>query len=189
MSDEINPILVDVPQEIVGERVLIRALRAGDGSLVYPSVRESLAELRRWMPWATDDYNRETCEEWCRRAAADILLRKQLGYAILLRKDGRHIGGIGAGKINWNVPACEIGYWVHTAHTKRGYATEAVGILLGMLRDRLGMKRVEIRCHSENRASRRVAERAGFEMEGILRNDSRGVDGSLRSTCVFSWIG
>jgi len=35
---------------------------------------------------------------------------------------------------------------------------------------------------------RRVAELAGFQLEGVLRNDSVGVGGKLRNTCIYSWI-
>jgi RimJ/RimL family protein N-acetyltransferase len=140
------------------------------------------------MPWATDDYNEQTGEEWCRKAAANFLSREQLQFLILSRPEGRHIGNIGTFKFNWKVPSCEIGYWLHTAHTGRGYMTEAVGVLLAMLRSHFHVRRVEIRTDAKNLRSRRVAELAGFQLEGIMRNDSVVVGGGLRNTCVFSWI-
>jgi len=174
--------------ELNGERLTLRVPRAGDGAIVYPSARDSLAELKQWMPWATDAYNQQSGEEWCRKAAANFLSREQLQFLIFLQPDSRHIGNVGAFKFNWDIPSCEIGYWLHTAHTRRGYMVEAVGILKEMLRSRIHVRRVEIRCDAENLKSRRVAELAGFQLEGILRNDSMTVGGRLRNSCVFSWI-
>ncbi|MGD0139164.1 MAG: GNAT family N-acetyltransferase [Tepidisphaeraceae bacterium] len=183
-----NPLLLEIPTELHGERLTLRVPRAGDGAIVHPSVRDSLPELKRWMPWATDAYNERSGEEWCRKAAANFLSREQLQFLIFLRPEDRHVGNVGAFKFNWDIPSCEIGYWLHTAHTGRGYMTEAVGVLKDMLRSRIHARRVEIRSDAENLKSRRVAELAGFQLEGILRNDSVAVGGRLRNSCVFSSI-
>jgi hypothetical protein len=52
--------------------------------------------------------------------------------------------------------------------------------------DRLGAERVEIRCDTRNARSQRVAERAEFQLEGILRRDSKGADGAVRDTRLFA---
>jgi RimJ/RimL family protein N-acetyltransferase len=184
-----NPILLDIPHELIGDRLLLRSPRAGDGAIVCPSVRESLAELKKWMPWATDDYSRQSSEEWCRKSAAEFLSRRQLQFLIFTKQTGEHIGNIGAFDFDWDVPSCEIGYWLGTRHTGQGYMTEAAGVLLRMLQTTLHARRVQIRTDGENTRSRRVAELAGFQLEGVLRNDCVAVGGRLRNTCVFSWIG
>ncbi len=183
-----NPILLDIPSELTTERLLLRTPRAGDGEIIFPVVRESLAELKPWMPWATDDYNQAGAEEWARRSASQFLSREQLQFRIFLRDGDMYLGNVGAFKFNWDVPCCEIGYWLRTSHTRQGYMTEAVMGLNQMLRDFLKMNRLEIRCDARNIASRRVAERSGYTLEGILRNDSLAVDGTVRDTCIFSRV-
>jgi len=188
MSGIGSPLLIDVPGELRGERVVLRVPRAGDGAIVFPSVRESLAELKQWLIWATDEYSEQGAEEWCREGAANFLSRQKLQFLILSLADGRHLGAIGAFDFRWDVPSCEIGYWLHSGHTGKGYMTEAVGILAKMLRGTLGMARVQIKSDVRNRRSRRVAELAGFELEGVLRRDCVAVGGGLRDTCVFSLV-
>jgi RimJ/RimL family protein N-acetyltransferase len=183
-----NPLLLDIPGELRSDRLLLRVPRAGDGAIVYPSVRESLAELKPWMPWATDDYNEQGCEEWCRRAAAEFLSRKQLQFLVLSLDGSQHLGTIGAHHFDWDIPSCEIGYWMRTTHTGRGQMTESVLLLLKMLREVLHVRRVQIRTDEENLKSRAVAERAGFQLEGILRKDCVATGGRLRNTCVYSCI-
>jgi RimJ/RimL family protein N-acetyltransferase len=188
MATPANPILLNIPHELSSDRLMLRAPADGDGAIVCPSVRESLAELKTWMPWATEDYNEQSAEEWCRKAATDFLSRHQLQYLIFLRQEGRHIGNIGAFEFNWKVPNCEVGYWLNTADTSHGYMTESVGVLLAMLRYRLNVRRVQICTDAENLRSRRVAELAGFQLEGILRNHCIATGGKLRNSCIFSWI-
>ena len=86
------------------------------------------------------------------------------------------------------MPKFEIGYWCCTGMTGRGYVTEAVRGKAAFAFDVLGAQRVEIRCDPRNRPSARVAERAGFHLEGELRNDALGTDNTLRNTLVFSAI-
>jgi ribosomal-protein-serine acetyltransferase len=183
-----NPLLLDIPGELTSRRLLLRTPRAGDGEIITPTVRESLAELKPWMPWATDDYSVQAGEEWCRRAAANFISRTQLQFLIFLKAENRHIGNIGAFNFIWEIPSCEIGCWLHTARTHQGFMTEATQCLMELLRDILRMQRVQIRAETDNAKSGRVAELAGFQLEGILRNDSLAVSGKIRSTSLYSWV-
>jgi RimJ/RimL family protein N-acetyltransferase len=184
-----NPLLMEIPQELRGDRVILRTPRPGDGRIVYPSVRESLAQLKHWMPWAKDDYAEANAEEWCRKAAADFLARTQLQYLIFSIADDGHMGNIGAFKFDWEVRSCEIGYWLRTSHTGNGIMCEAIATLCDMLRGILDVRRIQLCTDARNQRSRRTAERSRFQLEGILRNDSLAADGSPRDTCVYARVG
>jgi ribosomal-protein-serine acetyltransferase len=188
MSEFEKPLLLEVPAELETRRLRLRAPCAGDGAMVHLSVRESLNELKPWMVWATDAYDEKSAEEWCRKAAANFLAREQLQFHVLERAGGAHLGSVGAFKFDWAVPSCEIGYWLRTSHNGQGFMTEAVVGVREMLCEQLHMRRVQIQCDEENRKSRRVAERAGFELEGILRSNVVAANNVLRNTCIYSWI-
>jgi RimJ/RimL family protein N-acetyltransferase len=179
-------LLIDVPETLDTPRLVLSCPRAGDGPLLAGSVRESLAELKPWMPWATDAYSEQDGELWCRRAAANFLQRSQLQYLVRGRESGAHVGTLGAFAFDWDVPKAEIGYWLRTGHTGHGFMTEAVNALAGLLLERLCFNRVELRTDVRNERSGRVAGRCGFALEATLRSDSRGPDGSLRDTCVYA---
>ena len=49
-------------------------------------------------------------------------------------------------------------------------------------------RRIEIRMDDRNERSWQVAERCGFELEGILRNYARREDGSLENTRIYAKI-
>ena len=80
--------------------------------------------------------------------------------------------------------AAEIGYWVDPRARNRGVATTAVRAVCQWAVTRAGIELVEWRCEAGNIASRRVAEKAGFLIEGTLRK--RRVRHGER---VDEWVG
>jgi len=62
----------------------------------------------------------------------------------------------------------EVGYVLDPAHYGHGYATEAVGALLRLGFEDLGLHRIAARCDARNTASTRVMERAGMRREAHL---------------------
>jgi len=64
-------------------------------------------------------------------------------------------------------------------------ATEAMSLMAGHVFDELGYRRYEWKCHNDNAASRRAAERLGFAFEGVFRNDMV-VKGQNRDTAWFA---
>jgi RimJ/RimL family protein N-acetyltransferase len=63
-----------------------------------------------------------------------------------------------------------IGYWVRTSYTRRGFCTRSLRLAARFAFDTLGLTRVEIAAEPENGASRGVAEKAGATFEVIARN-------------------
>lgn len=65
----------------------------------------------------------------------------------------------------------EIGYWIAPGARRRGIATAAVRLLSAWaLGPPLSLVRLGLHSDVANTASRRTAERAGFEFEGVLRS-------------------
>ena len=64
----------------------------------------------------------------------------------------------------------ELGYILYSRDSDgRGIATQAVNLLVGYLFDRKKVNRLRLIIHPGNAASRRVAEKAGFTLEGLAR--------------------
>jgi len=183
-----NPILKDFPDHFETERLLIRAPRPGEGQMVYEAVMESLENLKLWMPWAHQEMSPEIQEGVSRRMHADFLARADLPLRLFDKATGELVGGSGLHRFDWDVPRFEIGYWVRTKFEGQGYITEAVIGITNFAFEKLFAERVEIRMDDQNTRSWRVAERAGFTLEGILRNDARTVEGKLRDTRVYAMI-
>ena len=182
------PILRDFPEAFETERLQIRSPMPGDGRELHAAVRESMDELLQWMPWPREHSTIKDSESSARLARVRFLERTELRMHLYLKGTGTLVGSSGLQGIDWEVPKFEIGYWCRTRLSGQGYATEAVRGIAAFAFHTLGAKRVEIRCDPLNRPSVRVAERAGFRLEGELRNEALGTDGTLRNTLVFSAI-
>jgi RimJ/RimL family protein N-acetyltransferase len=180
------PILVDFPESIETERLLIRSPLPGDGQELHAAVRVSIEELTPWMTWPKEHRIVDDSEASARRARAAFLQRSELRLHLYLKGTDTLVGSSGLQGINWEVPKFEIGYWCRSGFTARGYITEAVLGITAFAFDALGAKRVEIRCDSSNLASVRVAERAGFRLEGELRNNKVGTDGEPRDILIYA---
>ncbi len=66
--------------------------------------------------------------------------------------------------------ALEIGYLIFDEQARnKGYATEAVGLLANYLFSSRKINRLQLAIAQGNLASRRIAEKNGFRLEGVLR--------------------
>ncbi|MEH7505107.1 GNAT family N-acetyltransferase [Neobacillus drentensis] len=184
-----KPILLDFPDQFYTERLLIRMPLPGDGKVVYQAMQASLNELKEWMPWAHREQTEEDVEVNMREAHAKFLTREDLRLHIFNRETGEFIGSSGLHRINWNIPKVEIGYWIDTRYSGKGYITEAAEAITNFAFTELKAKRVEIRCDSKNIRSRAIPERLGYTLEGILKNDEISADRKdLRDTCIYAKI-
>jgi ribosomal-protein-serine acetyltransferase len=73
-----NPILLDIPESLETDRLLIRCSRPGDGQHVRAAIAESIDTLRPWLPWADCVPTEEDAEANQRKARCNYLERSDL---------------------------------------------------------------------------------------------------------------
>jgi RimJ/RimL family protein N-acetyltransferase len=105
------------------------------------------------------------------------LRRSGQGIHLAMEAEGRVVGAVSLFKTHWGAGVTEVGYGVHPVHRGRGYATEAVAALANWAFAGTSLRRIELRAIVENHASLRVAEKAGFTREGVLRSAELEDDG------------
>ncbi len=170
------------------KRLVIRAPLVADAPVLNRLVHESFAELQPWMPWAQKLPTLVQSRADLGGAVAQYRRGTDLRMLFFTKRSGVLIGSGGLHRIDWSLPCFEIGYWCGTRYVGRGYITEAVEEIARFALAELAAQRVEIRCEIENVPSRRVAERAGFPLEGIQRRDRRKMDGTITDTCVYARV-
>jgi RimJ/RimL family protein N-acetyltransferase len=184
-----KPNLIDFPDRIETPRLYIRPCMPGDGSDVFKAIAESRSELKPWLPFARKEQTLDEVESGVRDSYAEFIKKTDIRLHIYLKETDEFLGSTGLHRIDWAVPKVEIGYWLNSRYTKKGYIVEAVKGLTQFALNDLSCKRVEIRCDERNTASRRVPERLGFKLEGTIRNDHLDENGTdARDTCVYSLI-
>lgn len=181
-----DPTRLDIPRQLDTERLWLRAPRPEDWQMIHEAVQDSLDNLRQWMAWAVNGQTAEQTRQVTREMAARFEQRESLTYRLIRRSDQRLVGGASVFNFVWEVPRCEIGYWLRTDAQGHGYMTEAVNRLTEFAFANLGMQRVEIFCDARNRRSAAVAERAGYTLEAQLRHHRRATDGTLSDTRIYA---
>ena len=99
--------------------------------------------------------------------------------------DGIVVGFASLVALDLEALEAEVGYMVDRRARGRGIATRSLRLLTDWSFAELGLERLELRIDPENTASARVAERAGYRFEGVLRSkhirDGRRADSGLWS--------
>jgi len=189
MDRMIEPVLLDVPASVETRRLLLRPPQAGDGHAHYEALMESLPALRQFLgtlPWVAGEQSVELSEILCRASHASFVARKDFPFFIFEKATGSFLGGCGLYRLAWDLPKAEVGYWCRTSRTGEGFVTEAVSAMADYAFRHLSAVRVELITDDGNLGSRGVADRCGFELEGVLRNTRRAQDGELRNLCMYS---
>jgi RimJ/RimL family protein N-acetyltransferase len=185
---DVPPILIDLPEELVGNLVIVRPWAEADSSGLWDAVDNSREHLEAFMPWVDRYHNPDDALEYTRRSRARWLLREDLSVAIVERQTGRIVGGSGLHRIDWGIRAFEIGYWIRQDAEGRGYVTETVQLLTRLAFDELNANRVELRIDTRNIRSLRVGERLGFVLEGTLRRKLPAADGTAADLHVLALL-
>jgi ribosomal-protein-serine acetyltransferase len=157
-------------QEITDGTILMRPFRLEDAGETYTAVRESLTDLKPWMSWAHDDYSISDSKEFIRITRARWGDSTLFAFAITDQKSGSVLGGCSLSHIHPIYHLCNLGYWVRSTRRGEGIAVRATRLAARFAFEKIGLIRVEIVIAIENKASIRVAEKAGAHYEGILRN-------------------
>ncbi|HEY0937020.1 MAG TPA: GNAT family N-acetyltransferase [Trebonia sp.] len=110
-----------------------------------------------------------------------------LHLMLLDRASGQVVGSIGLFHADWEVRSAELGYGVRADQRGRGYATEALSAVTRWVLAEGGIQRAWLTANTDNVASVRVAEKAGFRREGTLRRAGREADG-LHDLAVFALL-
>ena len=167
--------------ELLTERLVLRAYRAKDASVVSDAIEESRAALERWTP-----------EIATRRSVTDVaaglaglqnawLSRRKLVYGMFERSDECFVGEVGLYTIDWGARAATVGAWLRETARGRGLAREGFAALIGHAVHELGLERLDAHVHPANAHSRRLVEQVGLQVAGTVTGTAArfGSDGDV----------
>jgi ribosomal-protein-alanine N-acetyltransferase len=127
-------------------------------------------QTQRWLPFPAE-FGQIEGSSWCGEMAQE---RRDSGngdhYAVIRREDDRLVGCLWTKRTDWVSRVTEVAYAVAPDTRGFGVAAEAVDAVAIALLLEHDFHRIELRVAPGNTASRRVAEKAGFTYEGLLRN-------------------
>jgi RimJ/RimL family protein N-acetyltransferase len=134
-----------------------------DEDAVYEACQDP--DIQRWVPIPVP-YLREHAQGFVVHWEEGWTKTIHGSLAIADASSDRLLGAIGLSPIEHRL---SVGYWVVPAERGREIAPDAVRLLCAWALRSLGYPRLELYHYIGNDASGRVAEKAGFRREGILR--------------------
>ncbi len=174
----------------LSDGVVMRSLERADAGAMHRLIAENRAHLDQWLRWSAGLQTREDVEAFI--AGFEEKSAGSDGFHMGIWCDGALAGGLVCWYVNAIHQNAEIGYWLGADFVGRGLATRAASRALDHLFDDRKLNRVEMQCGVENRPSRAIAERLGFELEGIRRQShwitSRFVDHTIYGLLAPEWM-
>jgi len=152
---------------LLGADATLEPRSGRDAREMFEAVERDREDLREWLPWV--DATRTPADALAYARFAERQAGAALAFDFSIRSNGRIAGAIGVHHLDWTDSVAHLGYWLAPGARGRGLATRAVASIERYAFERLGIHRLEIRCVIENVRSRAVAERAGYRLEGTLR--------------------
>ena len=143
-------------------------------------------EISRWTS-VPSPYGESDARAYLLQRYGAIEAESAAPFAIVDRVEGSLLGSVALNWLDWRHLRGEIGYWLAAPARGRGHATRAVSLISEWGFRSLGLERIELLAATANPASQRVAERAGFVREAVLRSYMRGKDGR-QDMVVFSML-
>ncbi len=167
--------------------ITLRPLQAGDETFMYDAIHESLNELKPWMSWAHDGYQRHEAQDWVTVSQARWNDGSYYGFAILDAQSRYFLGSCSLSHIHPLYYFCNLGYWIRTTQRGHGYAGHAMRLAARFAFEYLHLLRAEIVIDIDNVASQKAADKAGAHREGVLLN-RLVIHGDIRDAVMYSLL-
>jgi RimJ/RimL family protein N-acetyltransferase len=139
--------------------VALRSWERADAPAIVECI-DGDAEIAAWLDRVPQPYSLTDAEGYIAWAGEEK-------FAVTEAESGRVVGSIG---LRWDEAdgVAEVGYWIRADARGNGYMTRAVR-LISRHAFESGAARVFLRADPQNVGSCRVAEKAGYTREGVMR--------------------
>ncbi|MEJ2765649.1 GNAT family protein [Photobacterium sp. MCCC 1A19761] len=138
--------------------------------------------LGQWLAWPAHADSEVFFLTFIENALQGYAAGKSLTCAMIV--EGQVAGNISFNSINTELKKVEIGYWLSKQYQGQGIVSQSVEKMIEIAFEQLAMEKVQISAAVENRPSRRVCERLGFELEGVITR-AENLNGRIVDHAVY----
>jgi len=157
--------------EAVTERLILRPLDLRDCAPIRDAAcRREVADTMISIP---HPFSVREAERYVRTRVAQMRRGRVLALGIRTRGEGAFCGLVELRAIDREHALAELSFWLAVDAWGRGYMSEAIGVVLRLAFQDLGLNRLYAYHMVRNPASGRVLARHGFHVEGVLRERVR----------------
>ena len=155
----------------MNEQILLKEIDEGEVVNIFNAIDAERDYLSVWLPFVEKTVD----IEFTRGFVNSYLYSDKKNVTFAIYFEQRFAGLIGLKDTDETNKKTEIGYWLSSGFQHKGVVTKCCKALIAYAFENMKMNRVQLKAGTENVRSRAVAERLGFELEGIER------DGELHS--------
>ena len=155
----------------------------------YDIVGKQRDYLSQWLTWPSHAKSEEFFLSFIKKSLHDYANGESLVCAMIFCEE--LVGNISFNTISYELKKVEIGYWLSCDYQGKGIVTKSVSKLISYAFNELNMEKVQISAAVDNDSSRRVCERLGFKLEGVISNtenlNGRIVDHAIYGLSRAKW--
>lgn len=156
--------------EIKSKRFILRPLKKGDAESIAKHANNKIVSKN--TATIPHPYGLSDAEDWIKEKLIQYKVKNFADVVWAIEIDGEACGAIGLHKIRESHKA-EVGYWLGEKYWRQGIMTEAVKLVVKYGFKKFKLKRIWALVFVFNEGSKRVLEKAGFELEGICKKEAK----------------
>lgn len=152
------------------KKFILRPYKKGDeASIVKHANNRTIARNTLLMPYP---YTSKDAKDWIRKNLTKYNKKNSENFVFAIEINGEVCGAVGLSHIKKEHKA-EIGFWLGKKYWGQGIMTKAVRSMTQYAFRQLKLRRIYAHVFLFNNPSKRVLEKAGYKLEGILEKEAK----------------
>ncbi|MDH6307868.1 ribosomal-protein-serine acetyltransferase [Dysgonomonas sp. PFB1-18] len=166
----------------VSDDIVLYPLSVDDIFKIFNTLDSERDYMREWLPFVDTTKGAEDTENYVKY----VLQTADKQFTIYYKE--QFVGLVGYKDTDFDNHKTEIGYWISQYAQGKGIMIQSVKKLVEHAFTEMDMNRVQIKVAIENKKSRRIPEKLGFQIEGIEREGELLVDNVYTDIAIYSLL-
>lgn len=151
---------------IIDKDIEFKQLEISDSEALFNLTEKNRKYLKEWLPWLDSTQTVNDTKDFIQGTIEKSNGNKAFDLGIWYKNN--LVGTIGLHEINWEKEQTAIGYWIDQNYQGLGLMTKACKVIISYTFDQFKLKKILIRCGSENLKSQAIPKRLGLRQVGII---------------------
>lgn len=171
------------------DSVIIEPISKDDDEGFFRLIDAERARLSTYFPQTTSRCpDKRSTRRYIKEMITSATERELYCFVLRDYEGGDPVGAVFLKQFDWSIPKCETAYFISSVYEGHGLSTLGLIWAADFAFSNLGVNKLYARIDLENTPSVRVAEKCGFEREGLIRHDFRTNDGRLIDVLYYGKV-
>jgi len=172
----------------INDHLRLRPLFIDDATELFHLVERNRERLKDFFPVTIAQIKSiDACQKYVADKTEEI--KNRSFFCFVIEDEYNALQGLFFLKnVDWRVPKCELAYFIDERLAGQGIMTVAFNLLIEHCFGPLGFNRLYLTAMKDNISSRKLAEKCGFQLEGVLQKDYRLASGALVDDVLYGLV-